>query len=153
MGSGGHKQPPLLRTCRQGREEAAPIFYSKLFCLDTYTLRTILPQACHWIRAKAPRLNVFIIHSIDPRYSLIKPWLELCHQCEIERLKIVDDEEETNKSLESLFSIAIELRGQPWPMVERVLKHTIECVRAANEDDFVFGDEDRSDSSVTDSDG
>ena len=129
---------PLLRTCRQIRNEASQIFYHKKFMLGLDAAQP-QPQQNHWLWTKVAPNKIVVFFEGTVKYSAVKLCIKQFHSRGAGPRQIYDIDDDREVFLQQLFEIAQVMKVQSWDATEKALDLTKGCLDLA---DFSFDNED-----------
>lgn len=129
------KEPAIIRTCRQTRQEASTFFYNypgRIFMLFTPELN-FGPQIKHWIWTKVDyqqRHIKFLLY--DLTWDRVQPWFRLCHSGAIDVDEFGSENNWDDVDVKRAFEMIMLMRDLTWAKVERVLELFKQCVEEAS---------------------
>lgn len=137
-----YSQPPILKVCRQLREEVSPFFYEaeewgffvRAMDLDSF------PHSGHWLFNKAKPEQLALCPGGLLKWESVKRWLKWYHQRGVEPIGFNPSTGESWE-VEQLFKVAKELKDSPWEVTERVLETVKECLEKDREEPIFDWDE------------
>ncbi|KAK5117159.1 hypothetical protein LTR85_008927 [Meristemomyces frigidus] len=116
-----HTTPGVLRTCRQIRKEASPIFYREnAFVVVAMDLRAPVPVQ-HWFNHRVPDKRRTIKDRGDMNWVNLKAWLQIYHEQPYFGFGGKAARDDGDLILYA-FNVVDKMRSAPWDMIEGVLE-------------------------------
>ena len=113
-------EPGLLKTCRQIREEASPLFLSENTFRVEHVDNKFRPQPDHWVWFERTYITVHTSGHLV--WDNMKEWLRCYHEDRVTRLeKLGRDAPYELVIFSAAFDVVDEMKDANWEVAERVL--------------------------------